>query len=359
MILRDEQVGGAVAVVVAGNDGARLFELNLVEANVGSDVFESVRPEIAEQAHFALAFLRLADRDEVNPAVVVVVDGGHTPSVAPLDRWKLNRIELFSLIVAPERHAFSIRPPGVSQCRIHPAVVIEIEHSSARCPRRHGTRPRPPHYELPFSGVFQNSRPDVSNLSESWDQNVHGSIVVVIRSDCSRTAGGAHLPKPQLLAHIGECSISIIPEHISPLSLVPAAGDEQVKVAIVVVIDQRQSEVQIVGADVGVTGGSLLFERAVLFVMKQEHTIIPADGYVGPTIVVVVSGGAALTVQTRIDTSLPGYVLELAVSKIVIKRHAALGAIIRNEDIDLAIVVVVEEAGPRTDLPVEIGSIGR
>src|SRR5207302_2530149 len=51
MILRDEQVGSAVVVVVNGDDGARIFKLNLVETNIGSDVFESVGTEIAEQSH--------------------------------------------------------------------------------------------------------------------------------------------------------------------------------------------------------------------------------------------------------------------------------------------------------------------
>ena len=84
VILRDEQVGGAVVVVVAGDDGARIFELNLVEANVGGDVFESVGPEIAEETDFALAVFRLADGDEVDPAVVVVVEGGDAVGADPV-----------------------------------------------------------------------------------------------------------------------------------------------------------------------------------------------------------------------------------------------------------------------------------
>ena len=75
VILRDQQIGGAVAVVVSGNNRARIFELNLVEANLGSDVFESIGTKIAEQPHFAFAIFRLANRDQINPAIVVVVQG--------------------------------------------------------------------------------------------------------------------------------------------------------------------------------------------------------------------------------------------------------------------------------------------
>ncbi len=88
VVLRDEQVGGAVAVVVAGDDGARIFELNLVEANVGGDIFESIGAEIAEQTHFAFAFFSFADGDEIDPAVIVVVDGGDAKGADPVRLWK-------------------------------------------------------------------------------------------------------------------------------------------------------------------------------------------------------------------------------------------------------------------------------
>src|SRR5947207_11232553 len=84
MILSDEQVGGAVVVEVSGDDGARILELNFVEANVGADVFEPIRPQVAEQAHFAFAVFRLAYRDEINPAIVVVVEGGDSESADPV-----------------------------------------------------------------------------------------------------------------------------------------------------------------------------------------------------------------------------------------------------------------------------------
>ena len=48
VILCDQQVGGAIGIVVASDEGARIFQLNLVEANIGSDVFESLRTEVAE-----------------------------------------------------------------------------------------------------------------------------------------------------------------------------------------------------------------------------------------------------------------------------------------------------------------------
>jgi len=83
MILRDQQVDGAIVVVIASDDGAGLPELDLVETDVAGDVLPSVRAEVAEQADFAPALFGLADGDEVNPAVVVVVEGGDAEGATP------------------------------------------------------------------------------------------------------------------------------------------------------------------------------------------------------------------------------------------------------------------------------------
>src|ERR1700758_2588522 len=102
MILRDEQVGRAIVVVVPGDDGARVFQLNLVQANIGGNVLEAVWPEIAEEPHFALAVFRLADRDEIDPTVVVIIDSGHAKGAEPIQLWKRNLIEVLAPLIAPK-----------------------------------------------------------------------------------------------------------------------------------------------------------------------------------------------------------------------------------------------------------------
>ena len=66
---------------------------NLVETDVGRDVFESIRPEIAEETDFALAVCGFADRDEIDPAVVVVVEGSDAPRANPVRVGKRNGLE--------------------------------------------------------------------------------------------------------------------------------------------------------------------------------------------------------------------------------------------------------------------------
>ena len=95
VILRDQQIGRAIVVEISSNDGARLFELNLVETNVDGDVFETIRTEIAEQLDLALAIFRLADGDQIDPAVVVVVDGGYAVGANPVRFGKLTCSNVF------------------------------------------------------------------------------------------------------------------------------------------------------------------------------------------------------------------------------------------------------------------------
>src|SRR5579862_4141783 len=104
-ILRDQQVGRTVAVVITGDDGPRFFESDLVEADVGGDIFESVWAEIAKQPHFALAIGGFANRNQVNPAVIVVIDGSDAPAANPVGRGQCNLFEGLPVIVTPESYA--------------------------------------------------------------------------------------------------------------------------------------------------------------------------------------------------------------------------------------------------------------
>src|SRR5438477_2073786 len=63
VILSDKQIGGAVAVVVAGDDRSRIFQLNFVETHIGRNVFESIRTKIAEETDFAFAISGFTYRD--------------------------------------------------------------------------------------------------------------------------------------------------------------------------------------------------------------------------------------------------------------------------------------------------------
>src|SRR5579862_4943555 len=101
VILRDEDIGGTIVVVVTHDDSARILEQNLVEADVGRDIFESIGTQIAKEADFAFAVCGFADGNEIDPTVVVVVDGGEAVGADPVGGRERNLIEGLALVVAP------------------------------------------------------------------------------------------------------------------------------------------------------------------------------------------------------------------------------------------------------------------
>src|SRR5580692_1287978 len=184
MILRDEQVGSAIVIVVASDDGARIFELNLVEADVDGDIFESVQPEIAEQTYFATTVGSFTDSDQVDPAVVVVVDGRDAPRPNPVCGWKLNSLESLALLIAPERQS---RRTRLTEGNVHPSVVIKIENCDSRSFGRYGRRPEGTFNEFAFPRVFinQGSQQTLTRCSTTHPchDNVDRAIIVVIGTD--------------------------------------------------------------------------------------------------------------------------------------------------------------------------------
>src|SRR5271156_5172774 len=154
VILRDQQIDGAVVVVVSNNDRARRCELNFVESDVDGDVFPAVGAEITEEADLPLSVFRLADRDEIDPAVVVVVDGGDAVSADPVGFGKLHLLKTLAMIVAPKRYSGRAR---MRKRNVHPTVVVEVENRESDGWRWHDGRPRLPNKKFSFALVFKDT----------------------------------------------------------------------------------------------------------------------------------------------------------------------------------------------------------
>ena len=97
-----QQVSGAIGIVVSGDDRARIFLAESCQPDVGGDVLNPSRPKIAEKPDFALAIFCFADGDEVNPAVIVVVEGGNAPGASPIGLGKFDLLEALLVVVPPE-----------------------------------------------------------------------------------------------------------------------------------------------------------------------------------------------------------------------------------------------------------------
>ena len=351
-VLGDEQVGRAVVVVVAGDDGARIFQADFVEADFRRDILEAVRAEIAEQAHFAFTFGRLPHCNEVNPAVIVVVERSHTKPANPGDGGQCNLLEL-SMIVAPKREAG--RPP-VCKRKVHPAVVVEVEHGEPRGWRVHWRGPRRTSREFSLPRIFK----DRGCYSASHHQ-VHCTIVVVIRTD--RAEARLLSPQSRRIGNIGECAVAVVaPHNIGPghrldcgrsgrwpgieLGLVTVLRDIKIQVAVVIVIDECEAYIEARAYDAGCSGR--IPKRAVFFVVQQKYAPIETHSQISRPVVVVVACGASDAVKHGVKASLFRDVLELAIAQVVIERHAPLWTIVRQEDILLAVSVIVQEASAGT-----------
>ena len=153
VILRDQQIGRTIVVVITGDDGAGIFELNLVETNIGGDVFETIRSEIAKQPHFAFAFFRFADGDQIDPAVVVVVDGGDAKGADPISGGKFDAIKSLAVVVPPQ---YQTRFARLRKRNVHPAVVVKVQHRYAVRPAGFGATQISVSNKLPFTRIFVN-----------------------------------------------------------------------------------------------------------------------------------------------------------------------------------------------------------
>ncbi len=91
-------------------------------------------------------------------------------------------------------------------------------------------------------------------------------------------------------------------------------------------------------------------KRTILLVVQEQNPAVGTDRQVGESIIVIVPGSATGRVHSGINPGPLCSVFELAVAQVVIKRHPALHTVIGYEDIDLAVVVIVEQTGTRPGL---------
>src|SRR6185437_8225425 len=138
-----------------------------------------IRPEVAEETDFTFTLFRFSYRDEVDRAVVVVVERGHAPGANPTLHGKRHRFKTLPLPIAPERDP-STTP--LRKSKVHPTIVIKVQNGNARGRRGESARPHIAHEELAFARIGKDGR----RLAPSRQDDVHGAIIVIVG------AQGAH-----------------------------------------------------------------------------------------------------------------------------------------------------------------------
>src|ERR1700688_23574 len=82
---------------------------------------------MASRARFA-AVAGFACGDDVEPAVIIVIDGRDSPAALPGEIGKRDAFEFFPVYIAPEADAGRAR---VGESEIHPAVFIKVKSDDA------------------------------------------------------------------------------------------------------------------------------------------------------------------------------------------------------------------------------------
>src|SRR4029077_13271443 len=69
-----------------------------------------------------------ADCNEIEPAVIVVVDRGKSPATLPTQIGQRSALQALAFDVAPQGNS---RRTGVGESEVHPAVFVKIESDDA------------------------------------------------------------------------------------------------------------------------------------------------------------------------------------------------------------------------------------
>src|SRR5580704_3816735 len=300
--------------------------------------------EIAEQAQLAAA-CGFASGDEIKPAVVVVIDRGDAPAAVPAEIWERHAFEMLTVNVAPKTDAGSAR---VREGEIHPAIFVEIESDDTYCGG-----------QIFFFEIDRGERSEFSFARIEKDRcavvaarynEVDGAVIVKIRGH-DAAAGGENAQRC-FRADVCERAVAVVPpKNIArPVASrwidseeARSVDDVQIEVAVVIVVDPGEATASGFAANANFFGD--VFELSVAGVVKEPNAVGEADGEIGVAIVVEITGGATEAGRGALDARQFRDIGELAVADIVEEVTAVRWIAAREEEIRLAVVVVVEEAG--------------
>jgi len=125
--LSDDEIGVAGAGEIGDRQGTRLRKFDGVQVDFFGDIRPAFCAEVAEEAEFAAAF-GFASGYEIEPAVVVIIDGGNSPAALPAEIGEGHALETLAVDVVPEADTGCA---CVGESEIHPAVFVEVESDDA------------------------------------------------------------------------------------------------------------------------------------------------------------------------------------------------------------------------------------
>ena len=337
----DEQVGCAVAVDIHGDEAARVGQgelVKFVQTEVAADVFESAVALVAEHTD-ACAVGGLDDDGEVDPTVVVEVDGGDAPCasyVFGIFEGEWDALKGFAVAVAPEGDA---RSAVVGHGQVHPAVLVVVENGDAAGGAEFF------HAEERLGGVFALSGVDVDERGGAigGGDDVDGTVIIDVGEDDG--AGGSGSAEAGGVGPLGEGLVAVVAPEDAGVAAggEGAAGDEEVEVAVVVVVDKAEALGVVEGLEAD--GGGGIFKVALAAVVEEQELVVEGYGEVVEAVGIVVSDGAGDGVAAGDEAGVGcGEFREGAVAVVAIDVDGA-GAGAHEDEVGDAVTVDVEDAG--------------
>src|SRR6185369_6693108 len=101
--------------------------MNFVQGELRSNVFEAALAEVAKHANFG-STSAIYDGSQIDPAVIVDVDCGDSPTLLCVIDGQRYSLELLPFHILPKRQA---RFAGVRKRDVHPTIFVEIENRDA------------------------------------------------------------------------------------------------------------------------------------------------------------------------------------------------------------------------------------
>ena len=254
---------------------------------------------------------RFSDSGQVQPAIVVDIDCRDSPSSNPLRFGNRDAFESRAADVLPQAET---RRAPVREGQVHPTVLIEIDCDSAG---RRRWKDRVPRLRRPKRALAWIAK-DESGAPPSSQDKVDGAIVVEIGCHGSNTWRVTR--ESRLLRCVRERSIAVVAPHlirrrvrrkrkielaVRPKCKVCKARHIKIEVAIVVVVDERETERN--AGHANAERRCHIAKRAVALIAVNRDPIRKSDSDIIAAIVVVIAGRAAESilrdVQPRRDVT--------------------------------------------------------
>src|SRR5579884_1419305 len=190
----------------------------------------------------------------------------------------------------------------MGQSCVHPSIFVEIE-SNGSDNGRNG-RPSLKRIPFPFPRIQHNLR-----LGGRHD---HVNRTIIIKIGADNTVARSFTRKTGSVGYIGECAVAVVaPERIFARN---TAAHIEIKVTIVVIVDEGEASRRIGDADSEGFGGVL--ESAVALIMKDHDARGGGESDVSVAVIVVVPCGTSNAVECGIEASFTSDIFKLPVAKI-------------------------------------------